>query len=1526
MKRITSLLASLALCCGLAAQTYKMHITRTDDTQTTDCQRINFLDGGRVAIVSNEWDQEQEQYRTDTIDAASLKTLDFLTLGGRKWELDYAHRFSDYRPNDYGYGSVMHMRDLMTEDVTAINSGYNWYSACQEAEYGPYYVFAYIPWFFYFESIILCNDAIKAIPTDAATDAEKAILAEVLTTRAMLYLDFARMYEFLPNERATGMTEKGINVKGLTVPIVDENTQDLGNGYYVPRASKADMVAFIRRDLDRAEELMPLVTETSHEIPHMDALYGLRARLALWNGDYADAATYATRAIELTATKPMTTEQLLSTTKGFNDISCWMWGVQQTEERNTNGSISNFTSWLSPEYDDGYASLVPPMVGRSFYEKINYADPRKLWFIAPTGSPLYNQIPLINASATFEPYTAVKFRPANGMTTYNDGGYFTAYPLMRVEEMYLIRAEATAYPNAAAARQLLTDFMRTYRYDTYKCKATDFNGILQEIILQKRIELWGEGQTFFDVKRLNLSVTRNYEGTNFYEASAFNTVGRPYWMNMQFPSNAAEKDPALYGQENPWENNESNPILNENLYLTAPTYLKTHVILPLDSIYSFMLTAQFPEGMTGTVTMEVSLSPTFDLGKTAAYTTLYLNEGLEQKPVVSASNLCQKMKQLLGGNGLPQSGRVTAYFRLLAAEAYSPALGVPILLPENYEGYYYDFSFAPHVTATSVGEIDCEQMAGEDYVKVVNLSIDGEGEFYSSYDNEFRQIGSLNFANRRGFYINAEGQCSYFNETALSTYNNVLNQSADAYTFGDGYVDGTTVRDGIICRFRTDSVAVSLRFNQQMIAEQKHTWQTFTTILMTSTFDPERTGTRVTIEQAADDETLFRLVAPYQQGHNLIYYQDTVANEDLYQNVKTTIWKNYGSLGIINWSGDYRFAPESNTSDARYAIPQYIWEKMKTETFYVTIKGASPRIRVTSGSWNPIWTGDDILPGNELLEDLGNDTYRLTVNLAGDPLVNVLDAQHLLFTGGDYSVEEIYFIDVIRGGYALTLPRQMASCDSTQGAVYVEGTGTYADWIRTFQLRFTGSGNTYTEQFGTKEVGTWEVEVWHPIGIGTYRDDFVTSIYSVENVAYPVEIEESNKGKIRLVNPYGAAYPYNDPGDFNPDETYYLTFDISDPYNVKMVPSVADLGMSWSYGMFSICHLSNRPGTFANGVVTFPEKAFYVAMSNYKEGNWSWYGNSHGLFAIALPGYEIPEIPVEDDSYSVHITSTIIESSDGDSIRYQIQLGEDLKWARYAFATSNNYLSICSDMEEGAGTQILDKNTIVTQKVTKNGQYYIIVIADDGKGRWNFELDQVEYVKQSWIPYATGTFYYNFFSDGDEPEADPGYTLYQNENNPETFKIGDWGHGASFIFTWDRTTNVCVVADQSTYYEYSSYGMMHIIEGAEYHSKYSEKTSYYDPETKTFHFFPVYYVSAGSFGQFEEVFEITEEGAVKHRDTRRINSQALSTRSLTKDSATRKRSIKASKLSIRKTDMPQPLKEKKETFRLASQKLMTQHP
>lgn len=122
------------------------------------------------------------------------------------------------------------------------------------------------------------------------------------------------------------------------------------------------------------------------------------------------------------------------------------------------------------------------------------------------------------------------------------------------------------------------------------------------------------------------------------------------------------------------------------------------------------------------------------------------------------------------------------------------------------------------------------------------------------------------------------------------------------------------------------------------------------------------------------------------------------------------VWENDGSHGEISWNGDYRFSNvETSTGEEIYAIPMDQWEKIKSGTFYLDLSGASPQIRVTSGWWSTTWTGDDIFPGNEKLTDNGDGTWTLEVNLAGDPLLDVLDAQHLLFTGGGYTPLKLYF-------------------------------------------------------------------------------------------------------------------------------------------------------------------------------------------------------------------------------------------------------------------------------------------------------------------------------------------------------------------------------------------------------------------------------------------------------------------------------------------------------------------------------------
>ncbi|MBQ9667262.1 MAG: IPT/TIG domain-containing protein, partial [Prevotella sp.] len=74
-----------------------------------------------------------------------------------------------------------------------------------------------------------------------------------------------------------------------------------------------------------------------------------------------------------------------------------------------------------------------------------------------------------------------------------------------------------------------------------------------------------------------------------------------------------------------------------------------------------------------------------------------------------------------------------------------------------------------------------------------------------------------------------------------------------------------------------------------------------------------------------------------------------------WETVKTVIWENPDPAGNgeTGWSGTYRFAPESNsTGEEIYTIPQDIWEKMKSGTFYMTFQGSDwIDMKITTGWW-----------------------------------------------------------------------------------------------------------------------------------------------------------------------------------------------------------------------------------------------------------------------------------------------------------------------------------------------------------------------------------------------------------------------------------------------------------------------------------------------------------------------------------------------------------------------------------------------
>lgn len=84
--------------------------------------------------------------------------------------------------------------------------------------------------------------------------------------------------------------------------------------------------------------------------------------------------------------------------------------------------------------------------------------------------------------------------------------------------MYLIEAEAKARNNDEPGARTALFTLVNNRNPSYVMSTNTGQALINEIMLHRRVELWGEGFRFLDLKRLNLPLDRN--GSNHILALA----------------------------------------------------------------------------------------------------------------------------------------------------------------------------------------------------------------------------------------------------------------------------------------------------------------------------------------------------------------------------------------------------------------------------------------------------------------------------------------------------------------------------------------------------------------------------------------------------------------------------------------------------------------------------------------------------------------------------------------------------------------------------------------------------------------------------------------------------------------------------------------------------------------------------------------------------------------------------------------------------------------------------------------------
>lgn len=474
---------------------------------------------------------------------------------------------------DFGYPGIFGATDRMVGEVFPVSQnlpgGNQYYDRWQAWLYPDMGGLSATGWtdFFYLNYYQFIYSANEVISIASQSESGGVALGIAKAFRAMCYLDMARMYDPLPAkapDRPSYESELEA-VKGLTVPIVREGAtlEQLENN---PRATREEMFNFILSDLTDAESLLADYQPASKTMPSQAVVYGLLARTYLWLGGfeetyegfvtgteaYKKAAEYARKAINASGCTIMTESQWLDPKTGFNTVnSSWMWAMIQT----TDTVLNNLLSWaahMSLEAVYGYGYNAQPGISVFSYERISDTDFRKKSYVTADRSYAAAQ-PYMSLTEeefkTVAPYASYKFHTAGGEKSNFTIANVVDIPMMRVEEMYLIEAEATAHYDEATARTLLTSFM-AHRDPNYRIPAATTD-LVEEIIFQKRIEFWGEGIIYYDMKRLNMSMHNADTGTNAPSGAIISTDGRAPWWNCVIPLGAVQQNIALTNMNNP---------------------------------------------------------------------------------------------------------------------------------------------------------------------------------------------------------------------------------------------------------------------------------------------------------------------------------------------------------------------------------------------------------------------------------------------------------------------------------------------------------------------------------------------------------------------------------------------------------------------------------------------------------------------------------------------------------------------------------------------------------------------------------------------------------------------------------------------------------------------------------------------------------------------------------------------------------------------------------------------------------------
>ncbi|WP_288442814.1 RagB/SusD family nutrient uptake outer membrane protein [uncultured Chryseobacterium sp.] len=421
--------------------------------------------------------------------------------------------------SDFGIMGIKAGADLMSNDVIQstnqhLGMFYN-YEATNASN-----IASEIVWTTFYARIFVINKLLDGLDKNANAK-NRAIAGQLLALRAYSYFYLVRFYA---NDYNGHQSEPGLP---LVLTAVNPSQG-------LPRSTVAEVYTQIKKDIEESVTLLDTYARPSRAQIDQRTAKAIAAEVFLETGDYIKAAQYAGESKQGIAL--MTENDYTST--GFSNINNpeVIWGFHNTI---STMSIGNYYASFFSMFDntnEGYAGAaqIRKLIDKRLYEAIPATDYRKKVF---NGSQ--------NATYTFNgktknypPYVSWKFKDP----TLFEGDYI----YIRASSLYYIQAEALARQGREAeARQVLFD-ITSKRDQAYTLSTKSGSELINEIVLQKRIELWGEGYAWFDMKRLNTPLERVYTGTN-HTFGRFNLT--PDKFRFQIPNKEINNNPQIKQNE-----------------------------------------------------------------------------------------------------------------------------------------------------------------------------------------------------------------------------------------------------------------------------------------------------------------------------------------------------------------------------------------------------------------------------------------------------------------------------------------------------------------------------------------------------------------------------------------------------------------------------------------------------------------------------------------------------------------------------------------------------------------------------------------------------------------------------------------------------------------------------------------------------------------------------------------------------------------------------------------------------------------